>query len=335
MDNREAGKKVEDKRRKRMKGQSGGSFQKGGSLRERSKISLERRKKQLRGKIILVNSALALVIIMFVLVGKVVSLNRHGGVGTELADRGGKQAEAESEKKDSSKKSESTPKPTPKSTPVATEKPEGSEQWIRKDLDGSKPMVALTFDDGPYAPVTERILKVLKKYDSSATFFCVGNRVPNYTDVVEKAYKQGCQLASHTYEHAILTKLKKKKINWQIDQVNKVMEEVIGCGTTALRPPGGAVNDTVKNTVKVPMVCWNVDSEDWKSRNKKKILERCEIIGDGDIVLMHDLYPTTADAVEKLVPRLVKEGYQLVTVDELFYYKGIKAKGGTVYFSGK
>ncbi len=328
---------MEDKRRKRMGGQSGGSFQKRDSLRERSKISLERRKKQIRGKIILINSALALVIIMFVMVGKVVSLNRHGGEGIEVAGRSGKQAEAESEKKDSkkdsSKKSESTPTPEP--TPVATETPDGSVQWIRKDLDDSKPMVALTFDDGPYAPVTERILNVLKKYNSSATFFCVGNRVPNYISVIEKAYEQGCQLASHTYEHAILTKLKKKKINWQMDQVDKVMEDVIGCKTTALRPPGGAVNDTVKNTVKVPMVCWNVDSEDWKSRNKKKILERCTSIGDGDIVLMHDLYPTTADAVEKLVPRLVKEGYQLVTVDELFYYKGIEAKGGTVYFSGK
>lgn len=328
---------MEDKRRKRMGGQSRGSFQRRDSLRERSRISLEHRKKQLRGKIILINSALALVIIMFVLVGKVVSLNRHGGGRTEIVDAGGRQAEAESEKKgskkDSSKKSESTPEPEP--TPVATEAPDGSEQWIRKDLDGSKPMVALTFDDGPYAPVTERILRVLKEYDSSATFFCVGNRVPSYTSVVEKAYKQGCQLASHTYEHAILTKLKKKKINWQIDQVDKVMEDIIGCKTTALRPPGGAVNDTVKNTVEVPMVCWNVDSEDWKSRNKKKILERCTSIGDGDIVLMHDLYSTTADAVEKLVPRLVKDGYQLVTVDELFYYKGIKAKGGTVYFSGK
>lgn len=98
---------------------------------------------------------------------------------------------------------------------------------------------------------------------------------------------------------------------------------------------GGAVNDKVKKNVKVPMVCWNVDSEDWKSRNTKKILERCHSIGDGDIVLMHDLYPTTARAVAKLVPQLKKKGFQLVTVDELFYYKGIKTEGGSVYFSGK
>ena len=113
------------------------------------------------------------------------------------------------------------------------------------------------------------------------------------------------------------------------------MQDIAGCETTALRPPGGLISDKVKKAVGVPMVCWNVDSEDWKSRNKKKILERCASIEDGDIVLMHDLYPTTADAIEKLVPRLVKKGFQLVTVDELFYYKGIKVKPGEVYFSGK
>jgi len=78
-----------------------------------------------------------------------------------------------------------------------------------------------------------------------------------------------------------------------------------------------------------------VDTEDWKSRNAKSVLSECKVIQDGDIVLMHDLYPSTADAVKKLVPRLVKEGYQLVTVDELFHYKGIKAEGGKVYMSGR
>ena len=95
------------------------------------------------------------------------------------------------------------------------------------------------------------------------------------------------------------------------------------------------VNDTVRETVKVPMYNWSIDTEDWKSRNVKSILTRCKSISDGDIVLMHDLYPTTADAVEKLVPRLKRQGYQLVTIDELMYYKGINAEAGKLYFSGK
>ena len=136
-------------------------------------------------------------------------------------------------------------------------------------------------------------------------------------------------------EEKILNDLKKSQINAQIKKTDSALQKVVGCSTTALRPPGGFVNDRVKKAVKIPMVCWNVDSEDWKSRDTKKILSRCRSIGDGDIVLMHDLYPTTAQAVVKLVPQLHKKGFQMVTVDELFYYKGIKAEGGTVYFSGK
>jgi peptidoglycan/xylan/chitin deacetylase (PgdA/CDA1 family) len=102
-----------------------------------------------------------------------------------------------------------------------------------------------------------------------------------------------------------------------------------------LRPPYGTVNQKMRSTIDLPMIYWNVDTQDWSSRNKKKILQRCKQISDGDIVLMHDLYTTTADAVEVLVPRLKKKGFQLVTVEELFYYKGIQAKGGKVYYSGK
>lgn len=302
------------------------------SLRERANQSRQRRKKELRAKMILLNSGLALIIIMVVLICKVVSLNSSDDSAVAVTENTGKQSEVknkDSKQEVDEKKAVETPKPTEK--PQA----EGTARWIRKDLNPDKPMVALTFDDGPYAPVTKKILATLKKYDARATFFCVGNRVPGYADVVKQAYDQGCQLASHTYEHKILTSVKKQQIISQIKKTDSAFEKIIGCHTTALRPPGGAVNDKVRNTVKVPMVCWNVDSEDWKSRNAKKILQRCRSIGDGDIVLMHDLYPTTAKAVATLVPKLKKKGFQLVTVDEMFYYKGIQPEGGKVYFSGK
>lgn len=306
----------------------------GKSLRERASKSQQRRKKELRSKIILINSGLALIIIMVILVWKVVAINIQGNDTTNVADGPSNKAEAESNiDKDKNGKKEAQKSASP--SPAATEAPSGSDMWIRKDLDADKPMVALTFDDGPYAPVTEKILKVLEKYDARATFFCVGNRIPNYTEVVKKAYSQGCQIASHTFEHKVLNDLKKNQINAQIKKTDHALQKVVGCSTTALRPPGGFVNDRVKRVVKVPMVCWNVDSEDWKSRNTKKVLSRCRSIGDGDIVLMHDLYPTTAKAVASLVPQLHKKGFQMVTVDELFYYKGIKAEGGTVYYSGK
>lgn len=302
----------------------------GKSLRERAEKSRLIRQKEVRNHMLILGMGLALIFIMILVVSKVASFRSSDYPDVAVANDSEKKSAAKDKKqKEDAEKAAKTPEPTKE--PQA----EGTDKWLRKELDSEKPMVALTFDDGPYAPVTEKILATLKKYDAKATFFCVGNRVPGYTDVVKKAYSQGCQLASHTYEHKILTSVKKEQIIRQVNKTDSAFEKIIGCHTTALRPPGGAVNDKVKKNVKVPMVCWNVDSEDWKSRNTKKVLQRCQSIGDGDIVLMHDLYPTTAKAVEKLVPQLKKKGFQLVTVDELFYYKGIKTEGGSVYFSGK
>lgn len=298
----------------------------GNSLRARARDSMLRRRKQVRTRIILLNAAVAMLIIMCVLVVKLVSLNRSGRSG----GTSGKQVE-QTAKTGSAKKATPTPEPTPTPTP----EPEGADRWLRKNLDPSKPMVALTFDDGPYAPVTTKILKVAKKYDAKVTFFAVGNRLDTYKDTVKKAYAQGCQMASHTYEHKILTKLGAKQIKAQVSKVDTVLKRLIGCSSTALRPPGGGVNDTVRKYVGLPMICWNVDTEDWKSRNATKVLQRCKNISDGDIVLMHDLYPSTAKAVKTLIPRLVKKGFQLVTIDELFYYKGKKLEKGKVYFDAK
>ena len=185
-------------------------YDEGRSLRERASKSRQRRKKELRSKVILINSGLALIIIMVILVWKVVSINSQGGSDVNMADAPKHKAEAESDtsqnKKDKKQEEKASPSPAP------TEAPSGQDMWLRKDLDPDKPMVALTFDDGPYAPVTEKILKVLEKYNARATFFCVGNRIPSYTEVVKKAYSQGCQIASHTYEHKVLNNLKRTRL---------------------------------------------------------------------------------------------------------------------------
>ena len=297
------------------------------SPRARARDSMLRRKKQIRTRIILLNAAVAMMIIMCVFVGKLIALNTKDAGKAPDGKKVVQTADADKRKEKAT--------PTPKPTPTPTPEPQGADRWLRKDLDASKPMAALTFDDGPYAPVTTKILKVAKKYDAKVTFFAVGNRLENYKDTVKKAYEQGCQIASHTYEHQILTKVGPQQIKAQVSKVDTVLKRIIGCKTTALRPPGGGVNDTVRKYVGLPMICWDVDTEDWKSRNSTKVLNRCNNIEDGDIVLMHDLYPSTANAVKKLIPSLVEKGFQLVTVDELFYYKGIKLENGKVYYNAK
>ena len=202
-------------------------------------------------------------------------------------------------------------------------------------MDHNERSVYLTFDDGPYDRVTNRIVKVLAKNDSRATFFVVGNRVERYADTMKNAFNKGNQISTHTFDHGDLSKMKKKQIRRELTRAFRVMKKINGEEPTMLRPPYGNVNDKMRRTIKIPMIYWSVDTEDWASRNSKKILKKCKSISDGDIVLMHDLYPSTAGAVEKLVPKLRKKGFQLVTVEELFYYKGVDAEGGKVYFSGK
>ena len=153
--------------------------------------------------------------------------------------------------------------------------------------------------------------------------------------MLKESYDMGNQIGSHTYDHEDLSKKNKKQLISEMRKTNRELRSVIGCNATLIRPPYGNISDLMRKVIKIPMMYWSVDTDDWKWRNTAKILAGCKNVKDGDIILMHDLYPSTANAVKKLVPRLRKKGYQLVTIDELFYYKGIKAKAGKVYASGR
>lgn len=274
---------------------------------------------------IMMSAAVVLGIVIIAMAVQLVRLNRQGEQDKTPIKT---EASVDQTKKNVKKAEEPSDTKEPEEEKIQVE-------HIRKDLDPDKPMVALTFDDGPYDRVTNRIVKALAKHDSRATFFVVGNRVERYADTMKNAYKKGNQIATHTFDHGDLSKMKKKQIRRELKRAFRVMKKINGENPTMLRPPYGNVNDKMRQTIQIPMIYWSVDTEDWASRNKDKILSRCKSIKDGDIVLMHDLYPSTAAAVEKLIPKLRKKGFQLVTVEELFYYKGIDAKGGKVYFSGR
>lgn len=204
-----------------------------------------------------------------------------------------------------------------------------------KETSKSK-MIALTFDDGPYPPVTNRILEILEKNGAKATFFVMGNRMNEYGETVEKAYSMGCQIGNHTFSHKDLSKLDAKGIRYEVEHSNDSITEHAPVGKAVLRPPYGAKNDLVYKTVDVPMITWSVDPEDWKSRDKDKVIKNIvDVAQDGDIVLMHDLYSSTADAMEVVIPKLIEMGYQLVTVDELFEAKGIALEAGNIYRNAK
>lgn len=209
----------------------------------------------------------------------------------------------------------------------------GDDGKVTRDVDGSKPMVALTYDDGP-SIYTNTIIDVFEQYGGKCTFFIVGDRINWNEDPAKREGELNYELGNHTYSHNTLTKLTEEQIKEKLQKTDDELLRVTGRKTTCLRPPGGSYNDKVKNAAGLPIIIWSVDTEDWKSRNANKICNR--VIGkvkDGDIVLMHDLYESTAEATKRIVPALVKAGFQLVTVEEMGLLKQGGLEPGVVYYS--
>lgn len=200
-------------------------------------------------------------------------------------------------------------------------------------IDPDKKMVALTFDDGP-GPYTDAIVDCLKKNNGRATFFVLGERIDTYEDELVYAFKNGNEIANHSYSHPNLTTLSKSKIKSEISKTDEKVKKLTGASTSVLRTPGGATNSTVKDVCGKPIIFWSIDTLDWKHRNASKTVSTVmNNVKDGDIILMHDIHSPTKDAALQLIPKLRNAGYQLVTVSELARYKGYTMKNGTVYSS--
>lgn len=203
----------------------------------------------------------------------------------------------------------------------------------KRVVDPNKPMVCLTFDDGPYSPVTDSILDVLEAYNSKATFFVTGDMSWQYPATLKREYDLGMGLGSHTYWHPHLPQCDWNRIIWELDTTNDVVRSVIGEDLKMLRPPHGESNDLVRYAAGVPIIKWNLDTLDWSNLNMNIIYHKVmDNVQDGDIVLMHDLLTVTSEAVWIMVPALLERGYQLVTVPEMITAKGWTLDPGVEYY---
>ncbi|MBR5508334.1 MAG: polysaccharide deacetylase family protein [Clostridia bacterium] len=201
----------------------------------------------------------------------------------------------------------------------------------RENLDVTKPMVALTFDDGP-SQQTMRIVSCLLAYNSVATFFCVGQNVDAMRQTVRSVRDFGMEIGNHSYSHPDLAKLKPDGIRWQMDACSNAIYNAIGEYPSLCRPPYGSIGKDVLPSVGMPSILWAIDTLDWQTRNAEKTVEAIlSSVKDGDIILMHDLYKETADAVEIVVPKLIEAGFQLVTVSELAQFRNQTLTSGMKY----
>lgn len=194
----------------------------------------------------------------------------------------------------------------------------------KRNIDKTKPMVALTFDDGPHPKYGPMIIETLKNNNSVATFFEVGYMLKKYSNVSLSAKEIGCEIGSHTYNHTNLKKLQTiEEVKNEFSSMDDLYYSIFNEYPKYIRPPYGAYTQDITNNTNEIFILWSIDTNDWKTRNAEKTIDYIKNYGnlDGEVILMHSTYKETAEAIEVLVPWLIEQGYQLVTITELLENK--------------
>lgn len=228
---------------------------------------------------------------------------------------------------------ETEEEPAPPEDTQQPAEPEETEEYVRT-IDPYGKMVALTFDDGPHETFSDIILDVLEEYHSVATFFEVGRNVRAYPDVLRRMAELGCEIASHSNVHHDLTTLSRDALLTDLGYADDAFVKATGTAPVLVRPPYGAVNKKVKNETGRAMITWTVDTKDWSLRDSQKLIEYFQSFPnlDGEVVLLHSIHGSTAEAMKTVVPWLIEQGYQLVTVSELLaYYYGVLMEPNVFY----
>lgn len=178
--------------------------------------------------------------------------------------------------------------------------------------------LALTFDDGPHQELTPLLLDGLKERGAKASFFLIGENISGQEAVVKRIKAEGHLIGNHSFRHVQLTKVGVDQVCRDLEQTAVLIEEITGQKPGYVRPPYGAWNDELECCMDLTTVLWNVDSMDWKNQNPHVIAEQvCRSVKDGDIILMHDIFPASVEAALMIIDRLSEEGWEFVTVNEL------------------
>ena len=194
------------------------------------------------------------------------------------------------------------------------------------------PLVALTFDDGPRSSTTGPLLDGLALREVPATFFLVGNRVPGNEDLVRRMAAEGHQIGIHTYDHVDLKGLSRRDFDLQVGKTRALITELAGEGNYWLRPPYGLLDKNAESWCGGPVILWSVDPEDWKDDDVDRVVAAVvEHASDGDIILLHDLFPSSAQAALRIVDTLLARGCCFVTVEQLMAERGVTPEAGVRY----
>lgn len=187
-----------------------------------------------------------------------------------------------------------------------------------------RPMLALTFDDGP-GEYTDELLDCLEENNAKATFFMLGQNVSSYPDTVKKMQEIGCEIGSHSWDHLDLMSLDENAIAKEFSKTDEALINACGQPASVARAPYGSADQHVYDIVQKPFFMWSLDTLDWKLKNEQADYDSVMNgdLTDGSIILMHDIHEPSVKAALRLIPDLIAKGYKLVTLSEMAEAKGV------------
>ncbi len=184
--------------------------------------------------------------------------------------------------------------------------------------------IAITFDAAWSAEDTDKLIEILKKHKAKATIFAVGDWVDNNPEAVKKFHKNGHEMANHSNTHATFSKIGREEIKQEILDCNKKIEAITGVSPKLVRAPSGDYDNKsieVAESLNMKMIQWDCDSLDWKKLSIEEMYSRVTSkVQNGSIILFHNGVENTPEALDKILTKLEKDGYEFVTVSELIYW---------------
>ena len=195
-----------------------------------------------------------------------------------------------------------------------------------------RPMIALTFDDGP-GEYTEELINCLVENNAKATFFMLGQNVEAYPEIAKELSDAGMELGNHSYSHPDLVTIGAEAAAQQVSNTDAALKAATGFEATVMRPPGGSFNDSVKAAIDHPLIIWSIDTRDWATKSEDQtyqvVMDNAQ---DGSVVLMQDIHEWSVKAAIRMIPDLIAKGFKLVTVSELAEAKGKTLQSGNAYY---
>jgi peptidoglycan/xylan/chitin deacetylase (PgdA/CDA1 family) len=184
------------------------------------------------------------------------------------------------------------------------------------------PYIALTFDDGPHATLTPKLLDLLAAHHMRATFFVVGQNAADHPDILRRAVREGHEIGNHSWSHPNLGRMSDEAVRRELQKTDDAIFAAIGKHPTLLRPPYGSITARQKRWIHddfgYRIITWDVDPLDWKRPGPSVVTNRIlKETRPGSIVLAHDIHPPTIEAMPATFDQLDRKGFKSVTVSEL------------------